>query len=88
MKLKTMVLLGVVIALSGSAADVYARVRWHHESVVYFQVWELGKCGCRSASFSRGNVPTRLPASTSARCHENRESGPKGLSSCREAVRS
>ena len=49
MKRRTIAILGLIIAMSGSSAEVHARVRWHHESIVYFQVWELGKCGCQTA---------------------------------------
>ena len=49
MKRQTIVGLCFIIAVVGSSAQVYASVRWHHESVVYFQVWELGKCGCQTA---------------------------------------
>lgn len=49
MRLRTMAVLCVVMAVSGSMTEVHARVRWHHETVVYFQVWELGKCACRIA---------------------------------------
>ena len=62
MKLRTMVVLGVVIA-SGSMAEVHAAVRWHHETVVYFQVLELGKCGCETAfvqSWQRADALTSV----------------------------
>lgn len=49
MKSRTIVGLCFIIAMVGSSAEIYASVRWHHESVVYFQVWELGKCGCQTA---------------------------------------
>lgn len=48
MKLHVIVL-GVAFLLAGSVTDVHAAVHFHHESIVYLQVWQLGKCECHIA---------------------------------------
>ena len=61
MKRKTVSILGLVIAMAASAVEVQARIRWHHESVVYFQVWELGKCACQTSFVQSWQRADTLP---------------------------
>lgn len=67
MKHRTIVILGFIIAMLGSSAKVQASVRWHHESVVYFQVWELGKCGCQTAYVQSWQRADRLASADEQR---------------------
>lgn len=61
--------LALLLALSGSMTEVRAAPRWHHETMVYFQVLELGKCECTTAfvrSWQRADTLTSVEENRAA----------------------